>query len=862
MIKPVARVDVSPNLPPSLERLRELAYNLRWSWDHETIALFRRLDRDLWEETERNPVWMLGLISQDALQAAAEDEAFIAHLDRVCAEFDAYISRDASTWYKRHHGDFDKPFIAYFSMEYGLTECLRNYSGGLGVLSGDHLKSASDLGLPLVGIGLLYEEGYFHQYLNADGYQQESYPINDKANLPISLVMQDDGQPLVIKVPIADKTAQVYVWRVQVGRIPLYLLDSNHEDNGEGIRDLTDRAYGGDKRTRIRQEILLGIGGIRLLEQLGVRPTVVHMNEGHSVFLGLERIRLLMQENADLNFWEAKDICAAGSVYTIHTPVPAGLERFGFDLIDEHFPYLWEDLGLTRDEFHDLGREEMGGFDLFSMPVMALRLSNTTNGVSQLHGAVSRAMWQWNFPDVPEHEIPIGAVTNGIHIQSWIAGEMASLFDRYLDPAWREEPDNPEIWWDVDRIPDAELWRTHERRRERLVALARRKLQDQLQARGAPQSEIEAAKEVLNPDALTIGFARRFATYKRATLFLRDRERLARLVNDPDRPLQFIFAGKAHPHDHLGKELIKEIVKTAELPEFRHAIVFLENYDISIGRYMTQGADIWLNNPRRPEEASGTSGMKVIYNGGLNASILDGWWAEGYDPSLGWAIGSGEEYDQHEWDLQDFIEAQALYNLLEMDIVPTFYARGRDGLPRDWIGRVKASMRKLSPFFNTYRMVREYAEQYYMPSHQRYVHLTTPDMSRGKEFAGWQAKVRGNWDRVTVERVTVEPQQDLKVGETMTVRAWIDLGALVPEDVSVQLYYGALDSRGQIVAGDTRDMEHCCPEEGGGKKKNVHEFFANLKYVTTGQRGLSVRVMPNHEDLANPLITGLIAWAD
>jgi starch phosphorylase len=856
MVKPIATVDVTPNLPPSLERLRELAYNLRWTWDHETIALFRRLDRDLWDQTDNNPVAMLGLISQDALQNAAEDEAFMAHLDRVCGEFDAYMSPDGRTWYARNYGEFGKPFIAYFSMEYGLTECLRNYSGGLGILSGDHMKSASDLGLPLVGIGLLYQEGYFHQYLNADGYQQQSYPLNDYANLPVQQIFREDGSPMTVEVPIAKYKASVLVWKVQVGRVPLYLLDTNHDGNPPEVRDLTDRLYGGDKRNRIRQEILLGVGGIQLLEELDMRPTTIHMNEGHSAFLALERIRIMMTENPDLDFWNAADICTAGSVYTIHTPVPAGLERFGYDLIDEHFPYMWEALGLTREEFHNLGREHMGGFDLFSLPVMALRLSSASNGVSQLHGSVSRSMWQWMFPDVPEHEIPIGAVTNGVHINSWISREMAELFDRYLDPLWRDEPDRPDIWWEVDRIPDAELWRSHERRRERLVSFARVKLRSQLESRGAPPSDIEAASEVLNPDALTIGFARRFATYKRATLLFRDKERLAKIVNDPDHPIQFIFSGKAHPHDHLGKELIKEIVKTAELPEFRHSIVFLENYDISVARYLVQGIDVWLNTPRRPHEASGTSGMKVIYNGGLNASILDGWWAEGYDPSLGWAIGSGEEYPQHEWDLQDYIEAQALYNIFEKDIIPTFYTRGRDGLPRDWIAHVKASMRKLSPFFNMFRAVREYTEEYYMPCHQRFTSLTQPDMARGTAYANWKAEVRENWDKVTIERVEVEPQA-LKVNEEISVRAWIDLGALTPGDVTVQLYYGSLDSRGEIVAGEAIDMEYCCPEDGS----HLHEFFYTLHYPTTGKRGFSVRVLPNHEDLANPILTNQLVWA-
>jgi starch phosphorylase len=860
MVKPVATVDVIPNLPPSLERLRELANNLRWTWDHETIALFRRLDRDLWEQTGSNPAWMLGLISQDALQAAAEDEAFMAHLDRVCAQFDAYISPNARTWYKRHFGEFEKPFVAYFSMEYGLTECLRNYSGGLGILSGDHLKSASDLGLPLVGIGLLYEEGYFHQYLNTDGYQQQSYPINDYANLPVQQVFREDNTPLVIEVQMANQKALVSVWKVQVGRIPLYLLDTNIEGNPEELRNLTDRLYGGDKRTRIRQEIILGIGGIRLLEELKMRPSVCHMNEGHSAFLALERIRILMKENTGMEFGEAADICAASNVYTIHTPVPAGLERFGYDLIDEHFPYLWQELGLTREQFHDLGRENMGGFDLFSLPVLALRLSGAANGVSQLHGSVSRSMWQWMFPKIPEHEVPIGAVTNGIHIQSWISREIAGLYDRYLDPAWRTDSDKPEIWWDVDRIPDAELWRSHERRRERLVSYAREKLHVQLQARGAPQAEIEAAGEVLNPDALTIGFARRFATYKRATLLFRDKERLAKILNNPDRPLQLIFAGKAHPHDHLGKELIKEIVKTAELPEFRHSIVFLENYDIAVARYLVQGVDVWLNTPRRPNEASGTSGMKAIYNGGLNASILDGWWSEGYDPAVGWAIGSGEEYEQQEWDLQDFIEAQALYNLLEKDIIPAYYTRGRDGLPREWISRIKASMRKLAPFFNTYRMVREYTEEYYMPSHQRFTSLTQPDLSRGLTYGAWLKKVRQNWAKIAIERVKIEPEQ-IKVNEEISVQSWVNLGTLEPEDVTIQLYYGSLDSRDQIVAGETLDMEHCGQAEESNPGRNVHLFCCTLRYPTTGRRGFSVRALPNHEDLANPLLTNLIVWA-
>ena len=687
MIRPVATVDVAPNLPAKLERLLDLAYNLRWSWDHDTINLFRRLDPDLWDRSGRNPIALLGSISQERLQAAAEEEAFMAHLDRVCVDFDHYKTTK-NTWFRKKYGDFEKPYIAYFSAEFGLTECLRNYSGGLGILSGDHLKSASDLDLPLVGVGLLYQEGYFRQYLSADGYQQEDYPINDYSNLPVRRVLDASGNPLKVSVPMPGRQMTAQVWQVQIGRVSLYLLDSNLPENIEEDRDLTDRLYGGDRRTRIRQEIMLGIGGLRALEALGLQPMVCHMNEGHSAFLTLERIRQLIKEHG-LDFEAARHITTAGNIITIHTPVPAGLERFGFDLIDEHFTSWFGDLGLSRDQFLDLGRENMGGYELFSMSVLALRLSSAANGVSKLHGQVSRDMWNWMYPKLPIKEVPIGAVTNGIHVQSWISQEMAQLFDRYLDPAWRDRPEDETIWRAVDRIPDGELWRSHERRRERLVAFARQQLREQLEQRGVSQSEVAAADDVLNPDALTIGFARRFATYKRATLLFRDVERLVRLLNNPEHPVQLIFAGKAHPHDIPGKELIKTIITHARHPDLRHKIVFLENYDMTIARYLVQGVDIWLNTPRRPKEASGTSGMKVIYNGGLNASILDGWWVEGYDPTRGWLIGGGEEYPEAEWEMQDHIESQALYDLLEQDIIPTFYQRGRDGVPHAWVTKMK-----------------------------------------------------------------------------------------------------------------------------------------------------------------------------
>ncbi len=857
MVKPVATVHVVPNLPEPLTRLRELAYNLRWSWDHDTISLFRRMDRDLWEQTGHNPVWMLGLIDQARLEDHCNDPAFMTQFHQVCNSFDAYMGSH-DTWYSRKHGKVEKPFIAYFSMEFGLTECFQNYSGGLGVLSGDHLKSASDLGVPLIGVGLLYQEGYFRQYLNADGYQQESYPINDYSNLPIELQKTADGKPLTISVPMPGRQLYAQIWKVQVGRVPLYLLDTNMPTNKlEEDRSLTDRLYGGDRRTRIRQEILMGIGGIRALDALNLRPKVCHMNEGHSAFLALERARQFMSEN-DTSFWQAKEITSCSNIFTTHTPVPAGLERFGFDLIDEHFTDYYRELGLNRNQFIDLGRERMGDYELFSMPVLAINMSAKANGVAQLHGVVSRKLWQWMYPGVPEQEIPVTAITNGIHVETWISNEMGELFDRYLNPRWRDEEWDPTVWEDLASIPDTELWRAHERRRERLIAFTRARLRAQLQRRGAPQHEIEEADEVLDPDTLTIGFARRFATYKRANLIMRDVERLKAILNSTDRPVQIIFAGKAHPHDTGGKELIRQITNLARTPEFRQRMVFLEDYDMQIARYLVRGVDVWMNTPRRPKEASGTSGMKVIYNGGLNFSVLDGWWDEAYNPAVGWAIGNGEEYPEYEWDHQDFVESEALYNVLENDIIPLFYDRSRDNLPREWIARMKNSIRQLAPIFNTDRMVQEYTEQTYIPCDGLITRLTTPTLDKGLQFAAWRGKLGEAWHGVSVQRVEV-PQETLKVGSDMDVKAYVQLGQLKPDDVQVQLYYGQLSPRGEITSGGQAINMQLVGADGG---EGRYIFHANVSYDTSGERGISVRVLPHHESLPTPFQPGIIRWAE
>jgi glycogen phosphorylase len=578
------------------------------------------------------------------------------------------------------------------------------------------------------------------------------------------------------------------------------------------------------------------------------------MNEGHSAFLALERIRQLMDEK-DFTLQQAKEISAAGQVFTTHTPVPAGLERFGFDLIDEHFTDYYRSLGLTREQFIDLGRENMGTHELFSMAVLALNLSAGANGVAKLHGEVSRKLWQWVYPRVPQHEIPVDAITNGIHVQTWISREMGTLLDRYLDPAWRKEESRREVWSTVDSVPDAELWRTHERRRERLVAFTRTRLKKQLENRSASQSAIEAADEVLNPDALTIGFARRFATYKRATLLFRNLERLKKILNTPNRPIQIIFAGKAHPHDNGGKELIRQIVNIARDEAFRHSMVFVENYDMNIARHLIQGVDVWLNTPQRPKEASGTSGMKVIYNGGLNCSILDGWWAEAYSSDVGWAIGNGEEYPDSELEQQNYIESEALYNLLEQDIIPLFYERGRDGLPREWIAKVKNSMRTLAPYFNTRRMVQEYAEKYYMPQYENVLEMAEGKMEEGLAFAAWRAKLEKSWKHVQIRGVET-PSTYVKVGSEIQVNALVDLGSLLPKDVRVQLYYGDLNTQGDIGRGEAVDMA-----PNGVDGNGTCKFTAEISYATSGERGLSVRVLPYHPYLRTSFLPGLITWA-
>jgi len=854
-VKPVHVLNIAPSLPEKLLPALDLAYNLRWCWNHDVTDLYRRLDRELWEKIGMNPVLMLGKISQERLEQITRDDALMSHLERVYSDLVDYLGENR-TWYSAEMNSETPLHVAYFSLEFGINETLPIYSGGLGMLAGDHLKSASDLGIPLTGVGLLYQEGYFRQYLNADGWQQEEYTDNDFYTMPVKQVTGEDGKQLSITVEYPTGPVKVLIWKVNVGRVELYLLDTNAEENSPEDREITSALYGGDLHMRIRQEILLGIGGVRALKAVGINPKVYHMNEGHSAFLALERIRQYM-ERSGLSFWEGHSLVRSSNVFTTHTPVPAGNDVFPPDMIMHYFsPYLPQ-YNIPQDAFLGLGRQNPADKNEgYCMTVLAIKEAAYTNGVSELHGQVSRKMWRGVWPKVPLEEIPIAHVTNGVHITSWISKEMSDLLNRYLGPRWIKDAADPELWKRIDIIPPDELWRTHERRRERLVAFARRRLADQLHSRGASDVDIRHAAEVLNPEALTIGFARRFATYKRGTLLFKNLDRLINILNDKKRPVQILFAGKAHPRDNSGKELIREIIHKARHPVLRQHVVFLENYDMFLARYLVQGVDIWLNTPRRPLEASGTSGMKASANGGLNLSVLDGWWDEAFrnNTQVGWSIGHGEEYDNK--DYQDDIEADSLYDLLEKEIIPLFYDRGQDGLPRGWVDYMKNSMRSICPFFNTNRMVKDYVQRAYIPCAKRHELMSNDDCAEAKKFTDWKQKVRSAWKNVKIKDITCEEcAVSLKVGDELKVQVKIDLAGLTPNDVVVQIVYGPLDRFGTIYEPSTTGMDNTGTDDDG-----AIIFQGKMKCTTSGRLGNTIRVMPRHQVLLDPFKMGLIIW--
>jgi starch phosphorylase len=851
MTTPIKTLDVKPLIPEALQAIVELSRNLWFVWNSDAEDLFRSMNPDLWEETRRNPVEFLGRLTQSEIRSLAMDEGFCAHLARVRQDFDRYMSERPD---QRVFGARGEPFlVAYFTAECGVADCLPIYSGGLGILSGDHLKSASDLRLPVVGVSLAYQKGYFRQYLIQDGWQMESYPVNQFSTMPMQLVRDAGGNPVMVDVDLKGEAVKVQAWKVDIGRTSLYLLDTNMKENSDGARNITSQLYGGDREMRIRQEVILGIGGVRMLKALGLRPAVYHMNEGHSAFTAFERIRGL-REDRGLSFNEAVDLVRVSSVFTTHTPVPAGIDTFHPDLMRSYFENLAKAMGISIHVLLGFGRQDPRNKDEeFSMAVLALRLSNWCNGVSRLHAKVSRRLWQKIWPKTPETDLPIGYITNGVHIPSYVSKGMAENFDRYLSPRWIEDPDNVKIWERVDRIPDSELWRTHEKGRERLVAFTRIRLKQQLAKRGASNRELTLADEVLNTETLTIGFARRFAPYKRAHLILKDIARLERILTNEKRPVQIVFAGKAHPQDQQGKELIKLLVQTTNRESLRRHMVFLEDYDLDIARAMVQGVDLWLNTPRRPNEACGTSGMKAVANGALHFSVLDGWWDEGYDREIGWSIGNGEEYEDHAF--QDELESRALYDILEKDIVPIFYDRGPDGIPRRWVSMMKASMHKLSPMFNTHRMVSEYWDRFYVPAAERRAQLLENQSEELKKLAKWREKVMYNWTNVAIKSIRMPEISDLAVGQVYTVEADIFIGELAPEDVMVEAYAGRVDSSDRFLDRFTQVMN---PIEPIGDR--IYKYRCAIIFEDAGHFGLNVRVMPNHPNPESRHAMGLVIW--
>ena len=860
----VCSFTVLPALPDALKALESIARNLFWCWNTDFVELFKRIDSNLWTACGHNPVKLLGSLSQQRLDELAKNQPFLSEMQRAEEKLKAYL--DGPTWFEKTYSKSTKPIIAYFCAEFGIHECLPFYSGGLGILAGDHLKSASDLGVPLVGVGLLYQRGYFRQYLDLEGWQQEVYLENDFYNMPLELVRESNGRLLTVSVELPDRAVHAQVWSVSIGRVKLYLLDTNIPANSSTDRMITTSLYGGDLEMRIRQEIMLGIGGLRALAAMDIKPTICHMNEGHAAFMTLERIRQL-RNDTNMTFAEAVETTKAGNVFTMHTLVKAGLDEFSVELIDKYFANFFPALGISREQFLALGRilpDDAG--ESFKMPILALRLSSYINGVSKLHGQVSREVWSSLWPAVPVSEVPIISITNGIHIKSWLSDEMNSLYGRYLGPNWTDETVNNSIWNGIDQIPDEEFWRAHQQCKGQLIAFTRNWLKAQIKRRGTYHSELNWAEEVLDVEALTIGFARRFVNYKRGNLLLKDPQRLVKLLNNPDRPVQIVFAGKAHPKDTEGKEIIRQIIHFASKYDVQRRIVFLEDYDINVARMLVRGVDVWLNNPRRPMEASGTSGMKAAVNGVLNMSTLDGWWCEGYSPDGGWPIGAEQTYNDPGY--QDMVESQAIYNLLENEVIPLFYTRSADDLPRAWIHRVKNSVKWIAPRFNTHRMVAEYTQRFYNPAVAKWRYLTAEAMARARVLSTWKSNMKKAWPEFAIKDVQIQVnngegneqlnlmQPQLKVGSQLSINALVKLAKVSPDDVSVELYYGPVDSQGNIRNGSAVRMAY---KETTGQD-GEHWFVGSMSCGETGRQGVAVRVLPRNADLVNPYELGLILW--
>ena len=847
------RITVNPQLPKRVERIGDIANNLWWSWNTEFLKLFKEIDIDLWENVDKNPTKFLKLVEQDKLERLEKNPAFLKKYDKVVENFDAYMNSN-NTWFEKNYpNNKSRDLFAYFSAEYGLDEILPIYSGGLGILSGDHLKSASDLGLPFVAVGLLYKNGYFHQRINGEGVQETEYHSIDIETLPILPVKTEDDKDLKITVEFMGTEVYLKVWQINVGRIKLFLLDSDLKENKPEFRDTTLRLYGGDKEMRIRQEIVLGIGGVRLLKQMGFKPTVYHMNEGHSAFATLELIRNTIEEK-ELSFTMARDIVSAQTVFTTHTPVPAGNDIFEIALVEKYFKNYYSKLNLAREEFLRLGMKcETGLEPGFNMGILALKIAGKKNGVSKLHGAVSRELFGDVWSNIASNESPITHVTNGVHTCSWVAPNIKDLYNEYLMPYWQDNIHLDSTWDKVYNIPDEKLWKAHNARKEKLIKLVKENITNRLKGSGISYDEIKDITSKLNPNALTIGFSRRFATYKRATLIFRDLERITQILNDETRPVQIIFAGKAHPADKEGQTLIKYIHEISMMPQFKGKVFILENYNIAMARYLVSGVDVWLNNPRRPMEASGTSGQKVAINGVVNFSVLDGWWAEGYNMRNGWAIGTSKEYDSYEE--QDIADSNSMYNILENKIIPTYYSQDKNGMSREWLTLMKNSIASNSGRFSTARMVVDYVEQLYMPladvSDAYYTNLESV-----AEYNTWKKEIMRNWDDIVITQKHNANNAKLDAGQKIDVECQVKLPNIDKDSIVTEVYFGKIQKDGRIENISIIPMNRVEEDD----ENRTYTYTAKINLTTGGDYGYTFRVMPKHNMLLDSANLNLVKW--
>jgi len=844
--------NVIPKLPPALEPLREMVFNLWWTWEPSARRLFRHLDPELWDRTNHNPVRMLQLSRQARLIEVSKDDDFLRELKEVHETYRRYLARK-DTYGKTGNGNAIKKPVAYFSAEFGFHESIPNYSGGLGILSGDHCKSASDLDLNFVAIGLLYRHGYFRQQIDKDGVQEAVSLNQNFHHLPIREVRRDNARVLV-SVRILDREVLAKIWELHVGRINLYLLDTDVAENSPEDRLITAELYGGDLEMRMRQEMVLGIGGVRALRALGIDAQVFHMNEGHSAFLALERIRILHSEK-NLDFYSALQVVASANVFTTHTPVPAGNDAFPREMMRRYFGDFAKELGVPFEELFSFGQTRVNADDPFSMTILALRASRHANGVSKLHGEVSRSLWKDVWAGVPVQEVPITSITNGIHTKTWMAPEFSALYTKYLGD-WEERLTDPDFWRGVMDIPDAQLWETHQKLKLRLVEFVRERVRVRRTRVGESMEAIRRAGRILDPEILTIGFARRFATYKRGALLFSDKKRLAGLLNDTTRPVQFIFAGKSHPRDEGGKALIQQVYKFSREEGFENRIVFVEDYDTYIARRLVQGVDLWLNNPLRPLEASGTSGMKLPPNGGLNLSVLDGWWCESYNGKNGWAIGA--EIDDGPVEYQSDVDAGSLYQLLENQIIPLYYAKPDGKLPLAWLQLMRESIRSVTPVFNTHRMVQEYAERLYTPAEKAHEEFARDDCKAAVALSQWKARIRKDWAQVRVHDVQIgnEDRHNILVGDSLQVSAQVHLGAVDPKHVCVEAYHGGADND-QVRNPAVTPLYQSDQHDGGG---NYH-YYGSVPAAESGMYGFSVRVVPTHPHLMQRHELRLITWS-